>query len=82
MAMQFLDIQMGKQAKLSAISEAPLSLTKDESDKAQKRFKKLDTDNKGFITINDLRRHFKVCQICLSSSKVKISCTVCKIYFI
>jgi glycerol-3-phosphate dehydrogenase len=58
-AIQFLDIEMGKSAKQRAIENAPLNLTKDETDVAIGRFKSLDFDKKGHITINDLRKHFK-----------------------
>lgn len=60
MAMRFLDIEMGKSAKQRAVENAPLNLTKEETDTAIGRFKLLDSDKKGFITINDLRKHFKV----------------------
>ena len=41
-------------------SEAQLNFTKDEINQYVKRFKSLDYQAKGFITINDLRRYFKV----------------------
>jgi len=58
-AQKFIDDQMGKLAKQRAFEEAPLNLTKEERDKASKHFNTLDKDRKGYITINDLRRHFK-----------------------
>lgn len=51
---------MGKSAKMRAVSDATLSLTKKEREKAIKRFNELDKDKKGYITVNDLRQHFKV----------------------
>jgi len=60
LAIKFLQVQMGTSAKQRAIEEAPLSLTKDEKDAAMKRFSLLDHDKKGHVTINDLRKHFKV----------------------
>lgn len=65
MAQKFIDVEMGKHAKMRAIEDAPLSLTKDEKEKAVQRFTKLDTDKKGYITVNDLRRYFKVQSTCI-----------------
>lgn len=59
-AQKFIDDEMGKLAKQRAFEDAPLNLTKEEKDLAAKRFNKLDKDRKGYITINDLRRYFRV----------------------
>lgn len=53
----------------SGASNVPINFTKDEINMYIKRFKNLDGDNKGYITVNDLRRYFKVgqfflCQCC------------------
>jgi glycerol-3-phosphate dehydrogenase len=40
--------------------DMPINFTKDEINAYAKRFKSLDVDNKGYITVNDLRRYFKV----------------------
>ncbi|XP_060562820.1 glycerol-3-phosphate dehydrogenase, mitochondrial-like isoform X4 [Ruditapes philippinarum] len=39
--------------------DMPINFTKDEINAYAKRFKSLDVDNKGYITVNDLRRYFK-----------------------
>lgn len=57
-ARTFINVQMGKEAKDRAVADAPINLTKQEKEKAISRFKALDKDKKGFITINDLRRYF------------------------
>jgi len=57
-AQKFIDDEMGKLAKLRAFQDAPLHLTKEEKDRAIKQFNTLDKDRKGYITVNDLRRHF------------------------
>ena len=43
-----------------AEANVPINFTKDEINQFVKRFKSLDMDNKGYITVNDLRRYFKV----------------------
>ncbi|CAI5437430.1 unnamed protein product [Caenorhabditis angaria] len=58
-ARQFIDLEMGQNAKQTAVSNAPLNLTRAEMQLAKERFTKLDKDNKGHITVNDLRRHFR-----------------------
>jgi glycerol-3-phosphate dehydrogenase len=44
----------------SGTANVPINFTKDEINMYVKRFKSLDYENKGFITVNDLRRYFKV----------------------
>jgi Ca2+-binding EF-hand superfamily protein len=44
----------------SGASNVPINFTKDEINAYVKRFKSLDRDNKGYISVNDLRRYFKV----------------------
>ena len=44
----------------SASTNVPINFTKEEINEHVDKFKSLDCDNKGFITINDLRKHFKV----------------------
>lgn len=39
---------------------AHLQLSKDEINLYVKRFQRIDIDKKGYITVNDLRRHMKV----------------------
>ena len=41
----------------------PINFTKDEINIYMKRFRALDTNNKGFITVADLRSYFMV-QLC------------------
>lgn len=51
----------------SGASNVPINFTKDEINMYVKRFKNLDSDNKGYITVNDLRRYFKVSPFCFVS---------------
>ncbi|KAL8587698.1 glycerol-3-phosphate dehydrogenase [Nucella lapillus] len=53
----FLRREMGLDMKRTG--EAHLNFTKDEINQYVKRFKALDFQDKGFITINDLRSYFK-----------------------
>ncbi len=41
--------------------QVPINFTKDEINTYISRFRALDTGNKGYITVTDLRRYFKVC---------------------
>ena len=45
------------------IAEAALSLSKEEVNKCVKQFQRIDVDKKDYITVNDLRRHLKVCEV-------------------
>ncbi|VDI49682.1 Hypothetical predicted protein [Mytilus galloprovincialis] len=57
-AKQFLRREMGLDLG-AGTSSVPINFTKDEINMYVKRFKSLDYENKGFITVNDLRRYFK-----------------------
>jgi len=59
-ATQFLMHEMGLHLKTTAPTAIEVDLTDEETYMYMKRFQALDTDGKGFITINDLREHFKV----------------------
>lgn len=51
---------MGQEARAQSVSEVSLNLTKEETQIAKERFNQLDRDRKGHITVNDIRRHFRV----------------------
>lgn len=57
--MRFLSLEMGLDLKDES-KNIPINFTKDEINVYIKRFRSLDTDNKGYITITDLRTYFKV----------------------
>ncbi|XP_022325740.2 glycerol-3-phosphate dehydrogenase, mitochondrial-like isoform X1 [Crassostrea virginica] len=57
-ARAFLRREMGLDLG-SGTSNIPINFTKDEINMYVKRFKSLDRDNKGYISVNDLRRYFK-----------------------
>ena len=58
-ALNFLNLEMGLHLKSNS-RNVPINFTKDEINLYIQRFRSLDTDHKGYITINDLRRYFKV----------------------
>lgn len=58
-ARDFINNEMGQEARMHAASNVPLNLTKEEMQAAKERFNQLDRDRKGHITVNDIRRHFR-----------------------
>ncbi|KAI6195380.1 Glycerol-3-phosphate dehydrogenase [Aphelenchoides besseyi] len=58
-ARRFIDREMGQEARAQSVSEITLNLTREEVKAAKERFNMLDTDRKGHITVNDIRRHFR-----------------------
>ena len=58
-AHRFLRREMGMDIQKAQECEAPINFTKEEINTFAKRFKSLDSDNKGYITVNDLRKYFK-----------------------
>uniref|UniRef100_A0A183BHE4 Glycerol-3-phosphate dehydrogenase n=1 Tax=Globodera pallida TaxID=36090 RepID=A0A183BHE4_GLOPA len=58
-ARNFINNEMGQEARMQSVSDVPLNLTKEEMQLAKERFNQLDKDKKGHITVNDIRRHFR-----------------------
>lgn len=58
-AERYLRTEMGLDIKRATEKDVPLNFTKDEINHYVRRFKSLDVENKGYISINDLRRYFK-----------------------
>ncbi|CAG5128768.1 unnamed protein product [Candidula unifasciata] len=58
-AERYLRTEMGLDIKRLTAKDVPLNFTKDELNHHVRRFKSLDVENKGYISINDLRRYFK-----------------------
>ncbi|GFN82938.1 glycerol-3-phosphate dehydrogenase, mitochondrial [Plakobranchus ocellatus] len=58
-AERYLRAEMGLDIKRLTEKDVPLNFTKDEINHFVRRFKSLDVENKGYISINDLRRYFK-----------------------
>uniref|UniRef100_A0A914M0U5 Glycerol-3-phosphate dehydrogenase n=1 Tax=Meloidogyne incognita TaxID=6306 RepID=A0A914M0U5_MELIC len=59
MARDFINNEMGQEARMQSMSSVPLNLTREEMQAAKERFNQLDRDRKGHITVNDIRRHFR-----------------------
>lgn len=58
-ARSFLVKEMGLDLKKES-QNVPINFTKDEVNEFVRKFREIDDEKKGYITINDLRRHFKV----------------------
>ncbi|KAF2359269.1 EF-hand domain [Trinorchestia longiramus] len=56
MAREFLQREMGQNVNRASREKIPINLTKSEISDYVKRFNSLDTDKKGYISLNDLRR--------------------------
>uniref|UniRef100_A0A1I7ZKM6 EF-hand domain-containing protein n=1 Tax=Steinernema glaseri TaxID=37863 RepID=A0A1I7ZKM6_9BILA len=59
MARDFINQEMGQDARALSVSQISLNLTREEMDSAKTKFNALDWDRKGHITVNDLRKHFR-----------------------
>ena len=59
-ATRFLRLEMGLNLKDESKNEVPINFSKEDINLYIQRFRSLDIDNKGYITVNDLRRYFKV----------------------
>lgn len=64
-ATEFLSREMGLIVNRTSRDKLPINLSKDEIQMYIKRFGIIDKDNKGYVSINDIRRALKV-NICLS----------------
>lgn len=58
-AQNYLKLEMGLGMK-GHRENIPISFSREEYTQYAARFRSLDTDNKGYITVNDLRNYFKV----------------------
>jgi len=58
-ALEFLSTQMGKDANRAAKESIPITLTKSEISEYVKRFTNLDSEHKGYLTVNDIRKILK-----------------------
>ncbi|CAA9997041.1 unnamed protein product [Nesidiocoris tenuis] len=59
-ATEFINCQMGGQVNRASRGKVAVNLTHDELQTYIKRFQLLDSGNKGYISINDIRRSFKM----------------------
>lgn len=58
-AVQYLQLEMGQNVNRASREKIPINLTKSEISEYVKRFNSLDTDKKGYISLNDLRASLK-----------------------
>lgn len=59
-ASEFLAQEMGQMVNRASRDKLPINLTKDEIQLYIKRFRIIDKDNKGYVSINDIRRGLKL----------------------
>lgn len=60
LATDFLANEMGQMVNRASRDKIPINLTKEEIQLYIKRFGIIDKDNKGYVSINDIRRGLKV----------------------
>lgn len=51
---------MGLNLKRDMRRSVPINFTRDEMSYYMKHFRQMDVENKGFLTLSDLKRHFQV----------------------
>lgn len=59
-ASDFLSNEMGQMVNRASRDKIPINLTKEEIQLYIKRFGIIDKDNKGYVSVNDIRRGLKV----------------------
>ncbi|KAK1117562.1 glycerol-3-phosphate dehydrogenase [Melipona bicolor] len=70
MASEFLANEMGQMVNRASRDKIPINLTKEEIQLYIKRFGIIDKDNKGYVSINDIRRGLKVLGIKLNEDEM------------
>lgn len=56
----FLQNEMGQMVNRTSRDKIPISLSKEEIQSYVKRFRIIDKDHKGYVSITDIRRSFQV----------------------
>lgn len=59
-AVNFLRTEMGKDVNKASRESIPINLSKQEIGEYVKRFNNLDSDKKGFVSVNDIRNSLQV----------------------
>lgn len=72
-ASDFLANEMGQMVNRASRDKIPINLTKEEIQLYIKRFGIIDKDNKGYVSINDIRRGLKVRKNNYANSMLKFS---------
>jgi len=68
-AKTFLLREMGLNLKRDMRRNVPINFTRDEMSYYMKYFRQMDTENKGFLTLNDIKRYLQVNLICWKTKK-------------
>ncbi|XP_073987949.1 glycerophosphate oxidase 1 isoform X1 [Rhodnius prolixus] len=58
-AVEFLQTEMGEQVNRASKVAAPVNLTQEETEIYRNRFHLIDQDNKGYVSVNDIRRSLR-----------------------
>lgn len=66
-AVKYLQQEMGQNVNRASREKIPINLSKSEISEYVKRFNSLDTDKKGYISLNDLRASLKVWSVVSNS---------------
>lgn len=69
-ASEFLANEMGQMVNRASRDKIPINLTKEEIQLYIKRFGIIDKDNKGYVSINDIRRGLKVLGLKLNEDEI------------
>uniref|UniRef100_A0A1B6E7D0 Glycerol-3-phosphate dehydrogenase n=1 Tax=Clastoptera arizonana TaxID=38151 RepID=A0A1B6E7D0_9HEMI len=69
-ATEFLQNEMGQMVNRASRDKIPINLTKEEIQLYIKRFGLIDKDNKGYVSITDIRRGLKELNISLSNEEM------------
>lgn len=80
-AKAFLKSEMGLNLKYQMKTNVPINFSKDEISTYIKRFRSLDTSNKGYITHKDLKAFFKVIYFIILEKKAQLWLHKCMIIF-
>ena len=73
-AKTFLLREMGLNLKRDMRRNVPINFTREEMSYYMKHFRKIDVENKGFLTLSDLKRHLQVSDIIFSMFESKSFC--------
>lgn len=64
---------MGLNLKRDMRRNVPINFTREEMSYYMKHFRKMDVDNKGFLTLSDLKRHLQVSKHIQNSCRVLLA---------
>jgi len=72
-AKTFLLREMGLNLKRDMRRNVPINFTREEMSYYMKHFRQIDVENKGFLTLSDIKRHLQVSQMISFKKKNKFN---------